>query len=434
MYINIEPTEKQDQAYEKLFDDLTEFVLFGGAAGGGKSWLAVEWLIVMSYLYPGTRWFIGREELKRLRASTLITFFKCIKFHKIPQSEFKVNGQDNYIEFKKGSRIDLLDLQYQPRDPLYERFGSTEYTGGVIEEGGETHFGAFDVLKSRVGRCLNDEYNIIGKILITANPKKNWLYQIFYKPWKKGALPEGYAFVQAFARENQYIDKGYLKKLDAISDKSTKQRLKYGVWEYDDDDDALMKYDVILDLFTNDFVGIGFSYLTIDAARFGSDKAVIALWRGLRVEKLFVYAISKTTEIEAKAKELARTYKIPRSRIIVDEDGLGGGIVDHLRCIGFKNGAKANNKRYKNLKTECYYKLGEIVTSGLAYISDDKYQTEIIEELEIIKRDKMDSDGKLEIISKDKMRDLLGRSPDFADTLMMRMLPEVKPRRKVVRG
>lgn len=434
MFIDLKPTEKQDQAYEKLFDKVTEFILFGGAAGGGKSWLAVEWLIVMCYLCPGTRWFIGREELKRLRASTLITFFKCIKFHGIPRANFKYNGQDNYIEFTNGSRIDLLDLQYQPRDPLYERFGSTEYTGGVIEEGGETHFGAFDVLKTRVGRCLNDEYDILGKILITANPKKNWLYQVFYKLWKKGMLPVAYAFIQAFASENKYLDSHYLKKLDSITDKMTKQRLKYGIWEYDDDDDALMKYDVILDIFTNDFVEAGLSYVTVDAARFGSDKAVVAFWRGFRVEKFVVMSISKTTEIEDVVKDMMRAYKIPRSRVIVDEDGLGGGIVDHLRCIGFKNGSKASNKRYKNLKTECYYKLGEMVNASLVYIAVEKHATEITEELEIIKRANMDSDGKLEIITKDKMRDLLGRSPDFADTLMMRMLPEVKPRRKVVRG
>lgn len=43
-----------------------------------------------------------------------------------------LTGKDNFIELGNGSRIDLLDLQYQPRDPLYERFGSLEYTGGWI--------------------------------------------------------------------------------------------------------------------------------------------------------------------------------------------------------------------------------------------------------------------------------------------------------------
>jgi len=81
--------------------------------------------------YPGTKWFIGREELKRLRESTLITFYKVCKMFGIRKDiDFKYNG----------SRIDLLDLRFLPSDPLYERYGSIEYTGGWIDEGGENLF------------------------------------------------------------------------------------------------------------------------------------------------------------------------------------------------------------------------------------------------------------------------------------------------------
>lgn len=67
----------------------------------------------MSLCYPGTKWFIGREELKRLRESTLITFFKvCTQYGIKRDKDFKYNGQDHYIQFANNSRIDLLDLRY----------------------------------------------------------------------------------------------------------------------------------------------------------------------------------------------------------------------------------------------------------------------------------------------------------------------------------
>ena len=38
-------------------------------------------------------------------------------------------------------------MAYQPSDPMYERFGSLEFTDGALEECGEIRFEAFDILK-----------------------------------------------------------------------------------------------------------------------------------------------------------------------------------------------------------------------------------------------------------------------------------------------
>ena len=142
---------KQEAAYAVLRDSTTSEIIYGGAAGGAKSWTGCAWLAFMCMNYPETKWFIGREELKRLRESTLVTFHKVAAEYGF-KHRYKYNGQDHYILFDNGSRIDLLDLKYLPSDPLYERYGSTEFTGGWIEEGGEVNFGAYDTLKSRIGR------------------------------------------------------------------------------------------------------------------------------------------------------------------------------------------------------------------------------------------------------------------------------------------
>jgi phage terminase large subunit len=246
MEVTLRPTPKQHQAWQKLWDAVTKYLFFGGGAGGGKSWVGCEWILTNCQRYPGSKWFIGREELSRLMKSTYITWAKVCKHHGV--SDWKLNGQYNYIEFANGSRVDLLDLKHAPSDPLYERFGSLEYTGGWIEEGGEVAFKAFDTLKSRVGRHMNREYDLIGKILVTCNPKKNWLYQDIYKPWKEGRLPSGYAFIQSLYNDNPYTADSYAQDLAAIRDQATKQRLMYGNWEYDNDPAALMEYDAIVDL------------------------------------------------------------------------------------------------------------------------------------------------------------------------------------------
>ncbi len=357
----------------------------------------------------------------------------------------------NYIEFANGSRVDLLDLKFLPSDPLYERFGSLEYTGGWIEEGGEIVFKAFDVLKSRVNRHRNDEYGLIGKILVTCNPKKNWLYQYVYKPWKEGKLRSPYAFIQSLFNDNPHTARTYGEDLGAIVDIATKERLMFGNWEYSDDPAILMTYDAICDLFTNALENEdGERAMTVDVARMGQDKTVIRLWRGLRNYRTVVATKQDTEQTKLKIRELATTERVPYSRIVIDEDGVGGGVVDGLRGVrGFvansspvETATPSERKRdgyekpnYRNLKSQCTFLLADAVNGHRVAVSLDvqgqepeEMRGELIQELEVIKRANPDSDDrKLAVEPKEKVKELIGRSPDHADTLVMRMYLELKP-------
>ena len=424
--------QKQEEALYILTDNETEEFGYGGAAGGAKSWTGCVWLVFMALAFPETRWFIGREELKRLRESTYVTFLKVCKRYGI--SCWKYNGQDHFIQFENGSRIDLLDLAYLPRDPLYERYGSIEYTGGWIEEGGEVHFGAYDTLRTRVGRYNNEKYGILGKILVTLNPKKNWCHQVFWKPFKAGLLGQAVKFLQALVTDNPYIDAGYIEKLKAIKDKVRKQRLLFGNFDYDDDDNALMLYDAITDIFNNAFVPEGEGFITADIARFGKDRSVIFLWRGWRVVEIHTLFHKKTTETAAYINELRIKHEIPISKIIVDEDGVGGGVVDILGCNGFVNNSSPlpnpqdqSKENYRNLKAQCAYMLAELVGDRKIYTicEDSEMKEQIIEELEQIKKKEPDSDKKLDIVAKEVVKSLIGRSPDYGDNYIMRMWFEV---------
>jgi phage terminase large subunit len=98
----IRPTPKQEEAWQKLQDLTTRFILFGGGAGGGRTWLYCEWLLVWAYFYPGSRGFIGRNELKRLMNSTFVTWSKVCAHHNIPRHNWSLDGKYNVIRFKNG--------------------------------------------------------------------------------------------------------------------------------------------------------------------------------------------------------------------------------------------------------------------------------------------------------------------------------------------
>lgn len=407
----------------------------GGGAGGGKTWLICESRVIRSYQYPGYKSFIGREELTRLMGSTYLTFQKVLKHHGI-FDQWKFHGDYHWLEnLQTGARIDLLDLKYLPSDPLYERFGSLEYSDGAIDEAGEVDFLAYDVLKSRTNRHLNKELGIIPSILLGGNPKKNWTYELLYKPWKEGILPADTVFVQSLYKDNPHTAEDYGRTLAGIKDNVLRERLKEGNWEYDDDPNALVKYEAIVDMFTTHVDDGGSRYLVADIARYGGDKIVIMLWKGLQCYKTIVYekqGIDTTANI---IKQLLFSEEIPYSHCLVDEDGVGGGIVDILRGIkGFVANSQPVIERttgkpanFANLKTQCAFLLADYINNHRIAIDlpDLKVRSLLVADLEQIKSKDIDLDGKRKIVPKDDVKEVLGRSPDYGDALMMRMFFEL---------
>lgn len=358
-------------------------------------------------------------------ASWYPTWCKVCQHHGIPTSDWTLNGQYNYISFKNGSRIDLLDLKFFPGDPLYERFGSLEYSDGAIEEAGEVDFRAFDVLKTRIGR---QDLGVRPTLALTCNPKKNWLYNVFYLPWKNGSLPEGMAFVQALYGDNPYTSKTYEKQLRSISDKSLKERLMLGNWEYEDPENAMIPFEVINDMFTNSFVMGGKKYIVGDIARYGSDRAIITVWDGLKLIDYRAFNISSMVDIQNCIHALRAQYLVPASQIIVDEDGIGGGVVDNLKCKGFVNNSTPTNPTYQNLKSECGYKLAELASKIWIECELPEKEKEAIKlELGMLRTYDSDSENKLRILPKAQIKELIGRSPDWLDCFIMRMYWEAMP-------
>jgi len=270
-------------------------------------------------------------------------------------------------------------------------------------------------------------------------------------------------------------DPGYLGNLNSL-DPDERKKLLEGNWKISLDDKSIFSYHCIEDLFSNtvkqyekdekgELILDSFgrpkatkqeNFITCDVARFGRDYAVVKTWEGFEVVKIAVYTISKTTDLTEYIEQERARLSIPKSNVLVDQDGVGGGVVDECGYCGFSGGAAALEdpktkikENYKNLKTQCAYRMADRVNAGQAAINPENYlvngqysdhviikqqvitvQSLIKQDLRSFKKIKADMDGKKQMIPKELQKNLLsGRSPDFGDAFIMREWFELRPQK-----
>lgn len=278
---------------------------------------------------------------------------------------------------------------------------------------------------------------------------------IFNDPKLKNRNPEdlvkSITFIAGDVYGNEKLlqkNPGYLANLLSLDEAEQLQLLK-GNWKIRQDGSAMFDYIAINDIFTNFVQESTFRGITCDVARFGRDLAVIATWRGNWAYKIEVFTKSSTVDlfnaIEADRKEA----KIPRSKVAVDEGGVGGGVVDQSggEYYGFISNAAALpnpvtkiKENYSDLKTQCYYRCADEVNNGNFAVSLDNIYVNgvkaeeirigkeifsikklIAADLRSAKKKNKDMDGRKRMNDKDEQKNILnGRSPDFGDCLTMR--------------
>lgn len=441
--LNTQGNEKQKECVKSwLNDDIME-ICYGGSKGSGKSYIGCALILGDALMYPGTFYFIARKKLSDLRKFTIPSIHEVLEVFGIHEKYYKFNGTDNYFEFYNGSRIFLLDAKYLPSDPTYTRFGSMQMTRGFIEEAGEFELECKNNLQASIGRWKNDLYKLKGKLLQTCNPAKNYLYSDYYIKDKLGTIEAYKKFIQALPSDNKMLPPDYIEGLMKILNPNETQRLIYGNWEYDSNPYALFDYNDILGMYTNEFVmKTEDRYMSCDISYTGSDKFVITIWAGFVIEKIIAIDRIDDTSVSKKIQELRIEHRIPLKNVVIDADGLQK-FTRHSTKYGTLKGVKefVNNsapikingktENFKNLKAQCCFKLAEMVKENKIFIQDPSFRKQVIEDFEQINRAPLNDDTRIAMEKKEDVRKRYGHSPDFYDSVFMRMVFEIKPKSEV---
>lgn len=170
--------------------------------------------------------------------------------------------------------------------------------------------------------------------------------------------------------------------------------------------------------------------LAADIARKGKDATCVAIRRGNVLERFETWRgkdLEETADrIYALASDLRRTPfdpDPPVESVTVDAVAVGSGVYDNLaarttpyRVREYRGSHKARQKdRYRNKRSEAYWKLSRLLADGKIALPDDE---QLFEEL-LALRWRADGQGRVTLERKKDLTKRLGRSPDRADATAM---------------
>ena len=196
-------------------------------------------------------------------------------------------------------------------------------------------------------------------------------------------------------------------------------------------DDTLIPLRLIEEAIDRKFSEVADSdaVMGLDIARYGDDQTVAAIRRGQQVVELKAFPRSNLMETTGRALDLARRHSV--KKIVVDEVGIGSGVLDRLNeigeieTIGFNGGRKAQNTdRYRNLRAEAFDKLKDRFADRTISIPRDP---ELVSQLASLTYS-FTSTGQMMLETKEQIRNSGRQSPDKADALALAFTaPEPPP-------
>lgn len=160
----------------------------------------------------------------------------------------------------------------------------------------------------------------------------------------------------------------------------------------------------------------------VDVARYGDDKSVIYVRQGLATMEIRKYMATGSQWLMDFAGIVSEAINVwEPDGVFIDEVGLGAGVVDRLRQLGYNDAVGVNGARepqdkdlYLNKRVECWGRMRDWLKSGGAIPNDQ----ELIDDLTAIEYG-FAGRNQFQLEKKEDMKARGFASPDIADALAL---------------
>lgn len=196
-----QPFPKQEEFINAVLSGKYNFVTYGGSIRGGKTIALLCLFVLLSRIYPGSRWAIVRKDLPVIK-SNLYPSWNKIKPERFIKSAPTDHNQHT-VTFSNGSQIIFFPESYQT-DKDQNRWRGLEVNGFGFEEINECQQVSLGKAFERAGSYIikGAKHQPKPIVVATCNPTQGWFKQIVYEPWKKGILQSNWLYIQSKIYDN----------------------------------------------------------------------------------------------------------------------------------------------------------------------------------------------------------------------------------------
>ncbi len=428
--VDYQITQRQTEALRYLTDNESRSILFGGAKGGGKSYLFCLWCLIWTYhlikffdieasKHPVPLGFIGRKRAVDFNDTTFETFKRVV-----PSHLYRVNTQEKEIIFEDKAKLLYGGLDDQ-KD--INKFNSAEFCFIAIDQAEETLRTEVAVLQGTL------RFSIKGKIppykqLYTANPSEGWLKEDFILGNRAGTI-----FIPALPDDNPYLPPDYKETLrNAFGhDPALLKAYLEGDWDaFANNENAVFKpnwFKACLEAEDVSDDDIDPRVVAVDVAtKHGENETVLVKRVGDTIKEILCWKGLSTPQSALRIKN--EYEKFNGQILVIDSDGFGEGIADMVQSYGvgvteFHGGAGSkaiDERRFKNLRAQFYVFTAKLIEKGVICLKPigigmyEKFKNQAI----AIKYKVPDPQARTQIESKEDMMSRGIKSPDVCDAVV----------------
>ena len=405
MNLNIVRPNLASYQHEFLYND-ARFTITESSTKAGKTFAHIWWIYERAHEHWNrsnyNHWWVAPVSSQSKIAFTRLK----IKLERT--GLYKINESNMTITCPNGAMI-----HFKSADKPDSLYGEDVYSV-VFDEAPRGKVAAYYALRSTITATRG-----VMKMIGNFGGVSNWMHQLK----EKSKTDSQYAYYKVTAWDA--VEAGILQREEieqAQRDLPPKIFKQLYLAEEQESLDQLISFEAMRDMFTNTHAERGMKYITADIALHGSDKYVVFVWDGWVVIDYLIMNKTTAPEVEQTLKSIAEKHNVGRSNITYDADGLGSFLRGYLQGASpFVNGSKPHEGNYKNLKSECGYKFAKRVNNREIGIECDIDKTLLFRELECLQSYALDNEGKMQLLPKSKVKEVIGHSPDMLDALMMRM-------------